>query len=331
MLTLSGASPAAAAASMPSSTRATGKSTSFIARNVASSSESRLTVTRLSPASARLRAFFASSAPLVVSVRSSVAESSPASRPAARCSGAAAARRRSGGSCATPRLDEDARDARDLLERQQLGVRQERVVAAEDVLRHAVDAAEVAAVGDRDPQVVQRPAARVGDRPGASQRRSPRRARRVGAAARRAFGAAAARTSMSGMIVAMREMSLRQAGRRSRTAMLAEAQTAVYDRRRSLAAHFHSARIRNVHVDVAVSRRRHRAAHAARESLGQRALGAGRRRARRRGRAAVAPVPVADDARRHALALRRLRDRAAPHRSRGLLPQHHRAGARRSS
>ena len=38
-------------------------------------------------------------------------------------------------------------------------VRQELVVRAEDLLRHAVDAAEVAAVGDRDAQVAQRPAA----------------------------------------------------------------------------------------------------------------------------------------------------------------------------
>jgi hypothetical protein len=57
MLTLTGSRPAAAAASMPASTFATGKSTSFIARNVASSSESRLTVTRVSPASRRLRCF----------------------------------------------------------------------------------------------------------------------------------------------------------------------------------------------------------------------------------------------------------------------------------
>ena len=35
---------------------------------------------------------------------------------------------------------------------------EERIITAEDVLRHAVDAAEVAAVGDRDPQVVEPPA-----------------------------------------------------------------------------------------------------------------------------------------------------------------------------
>ena len=58
-------------------------------------------------------------------------------------------------------LDEDARDALDLLERQELAPRQEAVVAPEDLLRHAVDAAEVAAVRDRDPQIAQRPAERV--------------------------------------------------------------------------------------------------------------------------------------------------------------------------
>ena len=39
---------------------------------------------------------------------------------------------------------------------------EERVVAAEDLLRHAVDAAEVAAVGDRDPEIPHRPSQRVG-------------------------------------------------------------------------------------------------------------------------------------------------------------------------
>ena len=39
--------------------------------------------------------------------------------------------------------------------RQDLGARQEREVAAEDLAGHAVGAPEVAAVGDRDPQVVQ--------------------------------------------------------------------------------------------------------------------------------------------------------------------------------
>src|SRR5438094_51106 len=53
-------------------------------------------------------------------------------------------------------------DARlDLLERQDLGARQELEVFAEDLLRHAVDTAEVASVGDRNSQVVQGTAERV--------------------------------------------------------------------------------------------------------------------------------------------------------------------------
>src|SRR6185503_8491367 len=51
---------------------------------------------------------------------------------------------------------EDPREARNLLERQQLGPAHELVVVAEDLARHAVRAAEVTAVGDRDPQVAQR-------------------------------------------------------------------------------------------------------------------------------------------------------------------------------
>ncbi len=43
-------------------------------------------------------------------------------------------------------------------------MRQETVVGVEDVPGHAIDAAEVAAVGDRDPQVVHAPAAGVRDR-----------------------------------------------------------------------------------------------------------------------------------------------------------------------
>ena len=64
---------------------------------------------------------------------------------------------------------EDADDARELLEREQLAALEERVVAAEDLLRHAVDAAEVAAVGDRDPQVAQRPPESVPEYGGRSE------------------------------------------------------------------------------------------------------------------------------------------------------------------
>ena len=57
---------------MPSSTRPTGAPTSFTEPNTSSSSESRLTVTRCSPASRRLAALRASRLPLVVSAMSSM-------------------------------------------------------------------------------------------------------------------------------------------------------------------------------------------------------------------------------------------------------------------
>ena len=57
---------------------------------------------------------------------------------------------------------EGAGDALDLLEGEELGAGEERVVAAEDLLGHAIDAAEVAAVGDRDPEIPHRPSQRVG-------------------------------------------------------------------------------------------------------------------------------------------------------------------------
>ena len=71
MLILTGPRPASWAAAIPSRTFATGKSTPFIAANVASSSESRLTVTRCSPASRSGPASRRRADPFVVSVRSS--------------------------------------------------------------------------------------------------------------------------------------------------------------------------------------------------------------------------------------------------------------------
>ncbi len=59
---------------------------------------------------------------------------------------------------ARPECDERPGDARDLLERQQLAPVEEAVVAPVDLFRHAVGAAEIAAVGDRDAQVAQRTA-----------------------------------------------------------------------------------------------------------------------------------------------------------------------------
>src|SRR3970282_1777049 len=51
---------------------------------------------------------------------------------------------------------EDPRDALDLLEGEELAAGKEAVVAAEDLLRHAVHAPEVAAVGDRDAEIAER-------------------------------------------------------------------------------------------------------------------------------------------------------------------------------
>jgi hypothetical protein len=65
--------------------------------------------------------------------------------------------------------DENAREARHFLEAEDRAVRQELVAGVEHLARHAVDAAEVAAVGDRDAQVAHRPAARVGERPAAKR------------------------------------------------------------------------------------------------------------------------------------------------------------------
>ena len=161
MLILSGVSPASSAASIPSSTRATGKSIPFIAPKTASSSESRLTVTRRRPASASGRASARRAAPFVVRVRSS-RRPSVVRRAARRSMSTGRSRRTSGSppvirSFSTPERRERPGGALDLLEREDLVARQERVVAAEHFLRHAVRAAEVAAVGDRDAQVVERP------------------------------------------------------------------------------------------------------------------------------------------------------------------------------
>src|SRR6185436_15842186 len=56
---------------------------------------------------------------------------------------------------------EDPCEPRQLLERQQILAMQERELRTEDLLRHAVRASEVAAIGDGDPQVANRPAERV--------------------------------------------------------------------------------------------------------------------------------------------------------------------------
>ena len=60
--------------------------------------------------------------------------------------------------------DEDAAPGGSISSKVSSSGGQEAEVAPEDLLRHAVDAAEVAAVGDRDPQVAQRPAEPVESR-----------------------------------------------------------------------------------------------------------------------------------------------------------------------
>ncbi len=59
--------------------------------------------------------------------------------------------------------DECPGNAFDLLEREQHLPGQELVIAAEHLLGHAIGAAEVAPVGDRDAQIAKRPIERVGD------------------------------------------------------------------------------------------------------------------------------------------------------------------------
>src|SRR5258706_261648 len=61
-------------------------------------------------------------------------------------------------------LDEDAREARDFLEAQDRAVRKKLMVRIEHFARHAIDAAEVAAIGHRDAQIAHRTRARVDPR-----------------------------------------------------------------------------------------------------------------------------------------------------------------------
>src|SRR5258708_38559135 len=69
---------------------------------------------------------------------------------------------------AHPEAREHPPESRQLLEGEQILAGQEREVTAEYLAGHAVGAAELAAVSDRDPQVPQRPPERV------SRRRCPR-------------------------------------------------------------------------------------------------------------------------------------------------------------
>ena len=117
---------------------------------------------RLTPFAASSPAKRASCEPFVVSVSSSRA-------PEARCRDSPWNRRHDvapherlaagEAQLAHPALDEDAADAVELLERQEVALRQEA-----HVLRHAVEAAEIAAVGHRDAQIGDRAPERIDER-----------------------------------------------------------------------------------------------------------------------------------------------------------------------
>ena len=143
----------AAAASMPASTAAC-SSNRVSARKRSACSVSRLTVMRCRPARRRRRGLPASSTPLVVSARS---RDRRLRRERCDQRRQVAAQQRLAAGDADPvdaDVDEGVGERRDLLEREQRLARQPDVVR----LRHAVLAAQVAAVGDRDAQAAQRPA-----------------------------------------------------------------------------------------------------------------------------------------------------------------------------
>ena len=116
---------------------------------------------RFKPLACRSTACWASSTPLVVSAISSIrgmpVRSPTKSARFARSSGSPPVRR----SLRTPRLGEQARQAHDLVERQPLLRLQEPVVLVKLLLRHAIGAAEIAAVHHGNAQIMQRPPAPI--------------------------------------------------------------------------------------------------------------------------------------------------------------------------
>ena len=152
---------------MPASTRSR-PSRREILRNVSGSSVSRLMFSRCRPASRSACACSASRMPLVVSAMSSMPGDR---RPASRRAGARSCR--TSGSPPVSRsllhaqLRHDADEALDLLERQNLAPRLEAHVLG----RHAVEAADVAAIGDADPQIGVHAAEAVDQRRGIGKRR----------------------------------------------------------------------------------------------------------------------------------------------------------------
>ena len=147
---------------MPASTLSR-SSRRVIWRKRSRSSVSRWTLMRRSPASYSGSASSASSTPLVVSARSWM----PGIAARRRIS-TGRSRRTSGSPPVTrslrmPSVDGDADEALDLFEIQDLAARSTKCTS---VLRHAVEAADVAAVGDADAQVVVNAAEGIDERRG---------------------------------------------------------------------------------------------------------------------------------------------------------------------
>ena len=157
-MTLRGVKPAFSAAAIASRTTSSCPRRRMAA-NRSGRSESQLTLTRRSPAAASSSATLASSVPLVVMARSSnpTAESRPMSDGSPlRTSGSPPVMRRA----ETPRPLATLGQSCDFVERQQFVLRQE----GEPFFGHAVDAAQIAAIGHRNAEVVVHPPVAIDQR-----------------------------------------------------------------------------------------------------------------------------------------------------------------------
>ena len=167
------ASPAARAASMPACTLSRSPQR-VMARNFAGSSVSIETLMRRTPQSRNSPAKRASCEPLVVSVSSLRAPVFEMARQRAHQRHHIAPDQRL--AAGKPQLpyapgDEGRTKPVKLFEREQIGLGQKC-----HVLRHAIKAAQIAAIGDRYPQIADRPAERIGHR---TRERSGRNSARV--------------------------------------------------------------------------------------------------------------------------------------------------------
>ena len=142
---------------MPSSTSATGKSTSFIARNVVVVERVERDRHAVQARVGELRGHARQQR--AVGRERDVADAGHGGEARDQLVDAAAHERLAArdAQLLDAHAGERARQALDLLERQQLLAAQELELLAEDLLGHAVDAAEVAAVGDRDAQIAHGP------------------------------------------------------------------------------------------------------------------------------------------------------------------------------